>query len=140
MVPKQGIRGTTILDDSYNSSPASALAALDVLTNLPGRHIAILGDMLELGNYEHEGHLSVGRRCAYGIDLLVTVGTRAEGIAQSAIESGLDVQCVEIVHTTGVAAALMRERISDGDVILIKGSRGMAMETIVQSLEEQTND
>lgn len=132
--PKRGAGGILLLDDTYNASPPSMLAALDVLAGLPGRHVAVLGDMFELGAEEEAGHRQVGQRCGRDVDLLVTVGARARMIAAAARQSGLDA-----IHETpdnASAIALLREFLREGDVVLIKGSRGMAMEEIVHALEE----
>ena len=77
LVPRAGLGGVTLLDDTYNASPASVLAALGVLAEAPGRRLAVLGDMLELGTYEEQGHRLVGERCAEVVDGLIAVGTRA---------------------------------------------------------------
>src|SRR5581483_947672 len=84
-----GIGGATLIDDSYNASPASSMAALNLLAELDGRRIAVLGDMLELGSVEEEAHRTVGRRVAEVAHMLITVGRRAEWIADEARLSGL---------------------------------------------------
>ena len=137
LIPKRGIRGTTLLDDSYNASPASTLAALDLLAELPGRQLAALGDMLELGTYETEGHRQVGRRCGHVLDFLVTVGRRAQLVAEGALEAGLPASSVHSVSDNVEAIEILSERLQEGDVLLIKGSRSMAMETIVNALLEE---
>ena len=78
----------TIIDDSYNAAPASMLAALDVLADLPGRRIAVLGEMLELGEESEAGHLEVGRVAGRIADVLVVVGADAGGIVEGAVEAG----------------------------------------------------
>jgi len=137
LVPKPGIYGSTILDDVYNASPVSTGAALDLLAELPGRHLAVLGDMLELGVYEKEGHRAVGRRCADTLDLLVTVGERARFIAEGAREAGLRPLAVHAMADNKSAIELLSGLLQEGDVLLVKGSRGMTMETIVAALEER---
>ena len=132
--PKRGLGGILLLDDTYNASPPSMVAALDALAGLPGRHVAVLGDMFELGAEEEAGHRQVGRRCGRDVDLLVTVGARARTIAAEARKAGL-----ALIHETtdnAAAIALLRELLREGDVVLVKGSRGMAMEEIVRALEE----
>lgn len=129
-----GLNGSMILDDTYNSSPPSALAALDVLAELPGRRIAVLGDMLELGAYEEEGHLQVGCRAAAVVDRLVTVGQRGRILARGAADCGLESDAIRAVDGCAEAAAILREWVEPGDVILVKGSRGMRMEQIVAEL------
>ena len=136
LVTKRGISGVTILDDTYNSSPASALAALDLLAELPGRHVAVLGDMLELGAREEQGHRDVGRQCAQIVDLLVTVGSRAMVTADAACSAGLPASVVFAVDDNRQALEVLSERLREGDTLLVKGSRGMAMEAIVDALAE----
>ena len=138
LVPKAGLRGATLLDDSYNASPISSLAALDLLAELPGRHLAALGDMLELGTHEAEGHRVVGRRCAQVLDMLVTVGERARFIAEGALEAGLPVSALHSVDNNESAIKILSECLQEGDTLLVKGSRSMAMEKIVCSLEQPT--
>ena len=130
-----GVVGTTILDDTYNASPASTLADLDLLAEFAGRRVAVLGDMLELGSYEEEGHRAVGRRAAEVLDLLVTVGPRARWIAEEAqsLNPGLSVQ---IQGDRRGVAAWLQQRLRPGDYVLVKGSRAMALEEIVAALCE----
>jgi UDP-N-acetylmuramoyl-tripeptide--D-alanyl-D-alanine ligase len=131
-----GINGSTLLDDTYNSSPESAVAALEALEDLVGRKIAVLGDMLELGTHETEGHYYVGRRVANVASLLVTVGKRAHLIGLSALESGMSSDQVVRLADNDDAIAYLREKVQEGDMVLIKGSRGMSMEQIVHALAE----
>ncbi len=135
LTSKPGRRGITLLDDSYNSSPPAALAALDLLRPLGPRRIAVLGDMLELGDYEAEGHRLVGERAAASCDLLVTVGSRARGIAEAALAEGLPAQAIHTTVTNEEALACLEALLRPGDVVLIKGSRSMQMEEIVQAWE-----
>ncbi|HHX63905.1 MAG TPA: UDP-N-acetylmuramoyl-tripeptide--D-alanyl-D-alanine ligase [Chloroflexi bacterium] len=132
---RPGVGGVTLLDDCYNSSPASAIAALNTLSSLPGRHVAVLGDMLELGAYEAEGHREVGRHCATTADLLVAMGTRARLIAKGALEAGMPADAVYRADDTDGAIALLNDLAREGDMLLIKGSRSMSMEIIVRALE-----
>lgn len=136
LVSRQGANGITILDDSYNASPSAVLAALGFLANLPARRIAVLGDMLELGAVEAEGHRQVGRMAASSCDLLVTVGTRARDIAVSAEQAGLHSSCVAAVPDNASAVAQLRAWLQAGDAVLIKGSRGVHMEEIVAALQQ----
>jgi UDP-N-acetylmuramoyl-tripeptide--D-alanyl-D-alanine ligase len=124
--------GATILDDCYNASPASMLAALAVLDETPGRHIALLGDMLELGPAEADGHRAVGRRAAEVVERLFTVGERARVIGDAARECGL--ACVEHLASKEAAAARLKDEMAAGDVVLIKASHGMALESVVAEL------
>jgi UDP-N-acetylmuramoyl-tripeptide--D-alanyl-D-alanine ligase len=134
LVVVPGLQGSTILDDTYNASPTSSIAALNLLEELDGRKIAVLGDMLELGAYEEEGHRKVGRRALDVVDVLITVGERGRLIAEEALAWGMEEQKVFMKEDKDSAIARLREIIAPGDVILVKGSRGMKMEEIVATL------
>jgi UDP-N-acetylmuramoyl-tripeptide--D-alanyl-D-alanine ligase len=144
LVAVAGPAGSTILDDTYNSSPASCLAALTLLNELGdheagGRRIAVLGDMYELGSYEEEGHRIVGRRIQGVADILVTVGQLGRIIAEEALETGMTSSTVYSVETNAQAIELLSALIQagpTGDKILVKGSRGLRMEEIVAALQE----
>ena len=127
-----GPQGSTLLDDTYNASPASMLTALDLLAELPGRHLALLGDMLELGTFEEEGHCLVGERAAQTTDILYTVGERGRIIGEAAQAAGH--QDVRLLASKGEAAAAIRETLSEGDHLLVKASRAMALETVIEEL------
>jgi UDP-N-acetylmuramoyl-tripeptide--D-alanyl-D-alanine ligase len=129
-----GVNGSTLLDDTYNSSPDSAIAALNLLDELQGRKIAVLGDMLELGVYEVEGHNRVGRRVIDVVELLITVGERGRLIGAAALGYGMAPERVSHFATNEEATAWLQALVEPGDVILVKGSRGMAMEGIVEAL------
>jgi len=127
--------GALILDDTYNSTPESALAALNLLSELEGRKIAVLGDMLELGSYEHQGHEMVGLRAGVVADELITVGKRAKMIAQAAKKAGLPAQNITELEDSDQVIEFLRNRLDEQDVVLVKGSRAMQMEEIVDTLE-----
>jgi UDP-N-acetylmuramoyl-tripeptide--D-alanyl-D-alanine ligase len=129
--------GALLLDDTYNASPQSTMAALNLLEELDGRKIAVLGDMLELGQYERQGHEMVGFRAAETADVLITVGERARIIAQAALEAGLPEESVTETADTAEATQLLSGLIGPQDVVLIKGSRGMRMDTILPALERE---
>jgi UDP-N-acetylmuramoyl-tripeptide--D-alanyl-D-alanine ligase len=138
-----GLRETTLIDDTYNASPASMLAALHLLedvANTEHRAVAVLGDMLELGSYEAEGHRVVGGRAAEVVDKLVTVGQRARWIADAALASGLKAADVYPTDTNDDALAILQGLVRPGDIILVKGSRGQKMETIVDALSRPRAD
>jgi UDP-N-acetylmuramoyl-tripeptide--D-alanyl-D-alanine ligase len=113
----------------------STIAALNLLDDLSGRRIAVLGDMAELGDQEEEGHRRVGCRAADTIDLLITVGPRAHMIANEARACGLAPDAVIEVETNDEAIASLRQVVQPGDIVLVKGSRSMAMEEIVAALQ-----
>ncbi len=129
-----GINDCTLIDDTYNASPPSTIAALNLLEEMPGRHIAVLGDMLELGSYEQSGHIMVGRRAADVADILIAVGQRSRWIADEAIASGLATQQVHHTSTIPEATDILTAIIQPGDYVLIKGSRAVGMETLVTNL------
>jgi UDP-N-acetylmuramoyl-tripeptide--D-alanyl-D-alanine ligase len=125
----------TLIDDSYNASPATMTAALDMLAGLPGRRVAVLGQMLELGNAAVAGHLEVGRAAAATSDLLIVVGPAAAGIAKGAREAGLDSSRVLEVRDREAALDTLRSRLRDGDVVLVKASRGVELDVLVDALK-----
>ena len=134
LVAVPGPRGSTLLDDTYNSSPASAIAALNLLAELEGRKIAVLGDMLELGSYEEEGHKLVGRRAMDVVELLVAVGPRGRILGQEALSLGMKPDHVYLCESNQAAIEYLHETIRPGDCVLVKGSRGIKMEEIVNAL------
>jgi UDP-N-acetylmuramoyl-tripeptide--D-alanyl-D-alanine ligase len=134
LVAVPGPQGSTILDDTYNASPASTIAALNLLGELEGRKIAVLGDMLELGDYEREGHEKVGLRALEVVDVLIAVGRLGRIIGESALRWGMDPERVHVEEDNTAATQLLERLVGEGDVILVKGSRGMKMEEIVNAL------
>ncbi|MBX3049548.1 MAG: UDP-N-acetylmuramoyl-tripeptide--D-alanyl-D-alanine ligase [Anaerolineales bacterium] len=137
LVTVPGRNGSLLLDDTYNASPESTMAALNLLSELDGRKIAVLGDMLELGPYEAQGHQMVGMLAAKAADALVTVGPRAHLIAETARANGLDAAAVHEFDNSEVALEYLKRLLSPGDVVLVKGSRAVKMETIVPQLEQR---
>jgi UDP-N-acetylmuramoyl-tripeptide--D-alanyl-D-alanine ligase len=137
LVAVRAANGALLLDDTYNASPQSTLAALNLLYELDGRKVAVLGDMLELGQYERQGHEMVGYRCAEVADELVTIGQRARVIAETAQRAGMPAAKVTEMDTPEEATVLLRDRLQENDVVLVKGSLGMQMSNIVPSLEAQ---
>jgi UDP-N-acetylmuramoyl-tripeptide--D-alanyl-D-alanine ligase len=138
LVAVTGPGGSILLDDTYNAAPESTIAALNLLADLEGRRLAVLGDMLELGSYEEAGHRMVGARAAGVVDELLTVGQRAL-IAEEAVKAGLPASHVNAFDTVPPAIEALRRRIGAGDVVLVKGSRGMRMDQIVDGLAEGTS-
>lgn len=141
LVTAAGPRQSVLIDDTYNASPDSVLAALSLLAELNGRKVAVLGDMLELGTAEEEGHRTVGRRAAAVADQLVAVGPRGRIIGEEALSTGLPADRVHLVPDTDTAVALLRELIQPHDYVLIKGSLGAQLDRIVKQLvmsNEQT--
>jgi len=138
----KGIKHTLIIDDTYNSSPKAAFAAIEVLKKFPlkegKRKFAVLGDMLELGSFTREGHEEVGRRAfEAGLDGLITVGEKARDIAVGAREAGLSQDKIFTFSDTSKAGQFLQQRIKEGDLILVKGSQGMRMEKIVKEIMDE---
>lgn len=127
--------GALLLDDTYNASPESTLAALNLLSELEGRKVAVLGDMLELGPYEKQGHEIVGVRAAQVADHLVTVGVRAHMIADAAKRTGMKGSKIAEFESIDEVILHLRKVLTDKDVVLVKGSHGVHMEPIVSALE-----
>ncbi|MDH7478804.1 MAG: UDP-N-acetylmuramoyl-tripeptide--D-alanyl-D-alanine ligase [Syntrophomonadaceae bacterium] len=136
---KSGINQTTIINDAYNANPDSMRAALRALRDLAGgRSIAVLGEMYELGDYAQEGHNIVGAEAVrQGVSLLVTVGRLASHIAEGAVAAGLDPGRSVHFGDNQAAAAFLRQELTAGDTVLVKGSRGMRMEQVVDALTEK---
>ncbi|MEW6610507.1 MAG: UDP-N-acetylmuramoyl-tripeptide--D-alanyl-D-alanine ligase [Patescibacteria group bacterium] len=135
----RGVRDTLIIDDTYNSSPVAAVEALSLLKGLAPighRRWAVVGDMLELGAFTKEAHEEVGAAVVAkaNADLLVTVGERARDIARSAEMGGLSKDVIFSFATPEEAGRFIQNRLQEGDVLLVKGSRGMHMEKIVKEL------
>jgi UDP-N-acetylmuramoyl-tripeptide--D-alanyl-D-alanine ligase len=122
----------TILDDTYNASPASMRAALELLASLPGRHVAVLGGMRELGDAHEQGHLEVGESASGLVDRLIVVGSEASGIAAGAAGLG---DRVSLVPDREAALAVLRRELRPGDAVLFKASRGVALEWLVERVE-----
>ncbi len=137
LIATPAIRGALILDDTYNASPKSTIAALNLLAELKGRRIAVLGDMLELGALEEEGHRKVARRAIEVVSRLIAVGKRGRIIGEEALACGMSPQDVVIVESNEEAIRVLSDWIQEGDIVLVKGSRGMHMEDIVKALRAE---
>lgn len=140
----EGIEGSVLIDDSYNSSPAAtqeALASLALIaTELKLRRIAVLGDMLELGRYSHAEHEKIGTLAAAQTDILITVGIRARGTADAAKAAGMPETSVFMFSTSEEAALALQTMITGKNVVLIKGSQGVRTERIVEALLKNPQD
>ena len=125
--------GLTLLDETYNASPEAVLAALDLLADQPGRRFAVLGTMLELGDRSVELHQQVAARAAaLKLDGVVLVDGGDEGQAMANVASGLD--RLALVATPEAAAAPLGQWLQAGDVVLLKASRGVALERLIPLL------
>jgi UDP-N-acetylmuramoyl-tripeptide--D-alanyl-D-alanine ligase len=127
--------GALMLDDTYNASPESMLAALNLLAELDGRKVAVLGDMLELGPYEKQGHEIVGVRAAEVADRLVTIGTLGHQIADAARWAGMQSGKIIEFENTDEAISHLQKSLTEEDVVLVKGSHAIHMDRIVTALE-----
>ncbi len=140
-----GPGGSEIIDDTYNASTPSVLSALTLLEEIPAaRRIAVLGDMRELGRNSDEEHRVVGRRAADIADILLTYGESARLIAAEALameqdENRLQVRAFAESEKDALVTRL-RQELRKGDIVLVKGSRGLEMETIVQQLRSDLNE
>lgn len=140
----KGINNSFIIDDTYNSSPQSSLAALETIAGISldegAKKIVVLGDMLELGDYEDEGHKIVGQRIAeIKTDKLIVVGEKAELIARGALEAEMDAQNIAYFKNKEEALGFIKNSIKEGDLILVKGSQGARMEKIVKEIIADRN-
>ncbi|NWJ44476.1 MAG: UDP-N-acetylmuramoyl-tripeptide--D-alanyl-D-alanine ligase [Chloroflexi bacterium] len=135
---KPGLNGSVIIDDCYNASAVSTVAALDLLadTKTQGRKIAMLGDMLELGYYTEEAHRIVGRRAAQVVDILVVTGESSRFTAEEALKSGLRQEQVIFTETKREATQILRDLLQQNDYLLVKASRGIALEEVIAGLLE----
>jgi UDP-N-acetylmuramoyl-tripeptide--D-alanyl-D-alanine ligase len=133
--------GVTLIDDSYNSSPAALARALEVLgnTSTATRRVAVLGEMLELGAHAEERHRDSGRRAAAaGLAALFAVGgPAARALADAAVEAGLPAAHVRYLETSEVAAPAIAAALRAGDVVLVKGSRGTRTDVMADRIAEE---
>ena len=138
------INGATLIDDTYNASPASTLAALNLLNDLRNgsgrRRIAILGDMRELGSFTAEGHKQVGLHAARRTDLLITVGNLGRIIADQARRSGLPTHAIHATDDYETAVHILKELTQPHDLLLVKGSRALGMDRIVAELQPPAHE
>ncbi len=128
--------GALMLDDTYNASPESMMASLNLLSELEGqRKIAVLGDMLELGPYERQGHEMVGLRAAQVADLLITLGPRAHMYAEAARRTGMKASKIIEFEEIGPVIDWLKRNLSPQDAALLKGSHGLRMDRIIAAVE-----
>lgn len=136
----RGIKGTFIIDDSYNASPVAMQSALETLKEVSayGRKIAVLGDMLELGKFSTDEHKKIGFFAKDSCNILVTVGIRARAIAESAIDNGMNEDNVYQFDSSREAGKYLEKLLGDGDIVLVKGSQGSGKNKIrmEQAVEE----
>ena len=123
----------TIISDCYNAGPESMAAALKVLGKRKGRRIAVLGDMLELGDVKWAEHYRVGRIAAENADVVYAYGPNANRVTGGAITGGMDPAVARIFDTHEEMAAALKRLARPGDVLLFKGSRGMHLEKVLEA-------
>lgn len=132
----------TVINDCYNASPDSICASLKVLEVAgKGRKVAILGDILELGSFAHDAHYDIGSdvvKCR--VELLITVGENAKYIAQGAMMSGMSKDRIYSFGKTREALDFVRKECHGGDIVLVKASRGMKFEMIVDEISKKSNE
>lgn len=134
-----GKDGSTLIDDTYNSSPDAAIAALSALKAIQyaTAKYAVLGDMMELGKYSAEEHRRIGREAAAVLassGKLVTVGPRSRATAEEAVKSGMPADSVASFDSAQEAADALNSALKPGDVVLVKGSQSVRMERVVKAL------
>jgi len=132
-----GIKDSWIIDDTYNSSPSSTLGALELLALVPGRKIAVIGDMLELGSFTEEAHRRAGAKAAEVAEIVLAVGERAIFLADEAKKQGMIKEKVFHFASAEEAGRLLQDLMEEGDVILVKGSQGIRMEKVVKEIMAQ---
>ena len=135
--------GRTLINDAYNANPSSMELALQTLSEMKGegRAIAVLGDMLELGEFTEEAHRQLGKRVAQlPIDLLLAIGEKAPVVVESAIREGMAHEQAKVVESHSEVVSILRETSHEGDWILVKGSRGMRMEKVVEGLKNRREE
>lgn len=128
----EGIKNSTIIDDSYNSSPVAVRALFETMevVETEGRKIVVLGDMLELGRYSKREHKKIGKQVVGMADLLVTVGKRSRDIAESALGGGMSEKDILQFEDSREAGNFLRNLIKEGDVVAVKGSQGSGKDLI----------
>jgi UDP-N-acetylmuramoyl-tripeptide--D-alanyl-D-alanine ligase len=130
-------RGATIYDDTYNSNPYALARTLELMTqaDVEGRRIAVIGDMLELGEQELQFHRDAGRQIPKSIDVVIGVGTRSQALLDGAREAGFAQASLRHFTDAEAAGAFLRRFLQPGDLVLIKGSRGVGLDKAVAMLE-----
>ena len=133
-----GRNGATVIDDSYNASPGSMLAALEVLGLAPRGtlKVAVLGDMLELGDHAQRAHEEIGSMAGKTADVLIAVGEYAAVVVQAARRAGMPTDRSFVVESADQAVASLAPLLNEQTQVLVKGSRGMRMERVVEQIRE----
>lgn len=131
----KGINNSRIIDDSYNASPLSMEEAISTVKDFPAkRKVGILGDMLELGKYSDEAHKIIGESAGELFDILVTIGQQGKLMAQSAKDKGMKEENIFSFTKSNEAIGKVRNIIQEGDLVLVKASRGIGLDRIVDEI------
>jgi UDP-N-acetylmuramoyl-tripeptide--D-alanyl-D-alanine ligase len=132
------LRGAQIYDDTYNSNPYALSRALELMVqaDVSGRRIAVIGDMLELGEKELEYHTEAGTNVPKSIDVVIGVGKRSQALLDGARQAGFKADALHHFDDAAGATAFLKEFIRDGDLVLIKASRGIGLDRVVTALQE----
>ena len=138
----EGIKDALIIDDSYNSSPEALMKSLQTLKEVTGvkRRIAVLGDMLELGQYSVQEHEEAGKQVAKCADILFAIGVRARSIAEGALESGMSEKNIFQYEDSRKAGKELQNMLTEGDVVLVKGSQSIRAERVVEEVMAHPED
>jgi UDP-N-acetylmuramoyl-tripeptide--D-alanyl-D-alanine ligase len=131
----EGTNNSTLIDDTYNSSPIAVSAAIEVLRAMSAtRKIAVLGDMLELGKFTESAHREAGEALVGVADTIITVGLRARSIAIGAVEKGFKKENIYSFDNSTQTSDFLKDFIIPGDLLLFKASQGIRLERTVASL------
>jgi UDP-N-acetylmuramoyl-tripeptide--D-alanyl-D-alanine ligase len=135
----ESLGSLVIIDDVYNANPKATISALQSLAEFPltGRRVAVLGEMLELGRASESLHREVGEQAAaLALDQLVTVGPKASAIGQAAAAAGMSAACIRHFEDAQACAEAVAAWCEPHDTVLLKGSRGVALETVLDRLHQ----
>ncbi len=137
-----GIRGSILIDDTYNSSPAACEAGLQTLASIKTdkRKFAVLGDMLELGRFTDEAHLEIGKLARRSADVLITVGLRAKHIRDGALVARMPKKNIQEFVDAKSAGEFLKNEVQEGDFVFVKGSQGVRMERTVEAIMAHPED
>ncbi len=138
----EGLNSSVVLDDTYNSSPAALELAIDSANEIKtsGRRVAVLGDMLELGQHTIESHYLIGKKIPSSFDFLITVGQRAKSFLDGAKTAGMQDDKIISFNDSVSAGDYLRGFINSGDLVLVKGSQGVRMERIIERIMQKPED
>jgi UDP-N-acetylmuramoyl-tripeptide--D-alanyl-D-alanine ligase len=130
--------GATVVDDSYNASPLAVRRLLSLLAKAPGRRVAVLGEMYELGAQSASAHAEIGHEAAHSCDVLIAVGKEdAACLAEAALDAGMEAPLIHLIENAEAATQRLIRVVEPGDVVLIKGSRGVGLDRTVAALLEE---